>query len=367
MAQDFDSGWLESIKTKRPLTYEYQKLRLLYSLDAFEQNKGEAPWRMKDRKIFCPDWGIVLKQLKDNGLIEIVPSEEIIKLTSTGKEHIGEHRIYNPDGFDPEPSSPKIHVAPTATGSRVVEDEALFPTIARYERKVLGVEMEGSAIGVVAAVENVDYFIMAKSVVDYADAHKNDHFRTYAIETSYRFIVAFLKENLPSSRVATNPLSLQLNYLSTLQSKANLIGEWANLHQQSHAINLNLIILLGLLSADDLESTLNDVQFHWTLECSGQIKYFVHLNFISQSVKQEFMDFRQVNTWLDSLRFAAEHLDKLTQQSVPIEDLSVSTIRNLLLDMLRINGEMLRFLSSRLQKDASGLHRDIEVAVTEAK
>jgi tetratricopeptide (TPR) repeat protein len=56
--------------------------------------------------------------------------------------------------------------------------------------------MEAAAIGAVAEIEDVDSCIIVKSVSDYGDHDKNDHFRKYAIETSYRFLMAFLKENL---------------------------------------------------------------------------------------------------------------------------------------------------------------------------
>ena len=58
--------------------------------------------------------------------------------------------------------------------------------------------MEAAAVGAVAEIEGVDSWIIVKSVSDYGDGEKDDHFRDYAIETSYRFLIAFLKENLPS-------------------------------------------------------------------------------------------------------------------------------------------------------------------------
>jgi dephospho-CoA kinase len=63
-------------------------------------------------------------------------------------------------------------------------------------RKVHAIEMEAAAIGIVAEIENVDSYIIVKGVADYADHEKDDHFRFYAIEASYRFLMAFLKENL---------------------------------------------------------------------------------------------------------------------------------------------------------------------------
>lgn len=45
-------------------------------------------------------------------------------------------------------------------------------------------------------LKNIESFIIVKGVVDYADHGRDNLFRFYAIEASYRFLIAFLKENL---------------------------------------------------------------------------------------------------------------------------------------------------------------------------
>ncbi|HXZ16367.1 MAG TPA: hypothetical protein VEH77_10415, partial [Roseiarcus sp.] len=90
-----------------------------------------------------------------------------------------------------------------ATGSRVAEDISLFPAIHRYARKTLGVDMEGSALAAVAEIEGVERCLVVKGVQDYADPDKDDRFRHYAIEASYRFLAAFLRREMgPPKRVA---------------------------------------------------------------------------------------------------------------------------------------------------------------------
>ena len=124
-------------------------------------------------------------------------------LTSAGRRHVEELRDrYPPDGFPGELSWPEVHIAPIATGGRVVEDEELFPTIHTSVRKTLGVDMEGAAIGAVAAIEDVDHCIVVKGVQDHADREKDDRYRAYAIETSYRFLIAFLRRHLPPKKRA---------------------------------------------------------------------------------------------------------------------------------------------------------------------
>jgi nucleoside phosphorylase len=192
-AQDFPPDWISTVQTKRPLSYSYQELWLLYAQEAFESGKGKKLVDLEERKTQCPDWTEVLKRLVDKGLIEV---DESLKLTEEGKRRVDEHKIRYPDGIPPEQDKPKTYVAPMGTVSQVKEDPDLFPTIARYMRKVLAVEMEAAAIGAVAEIENVDSCIIVNGVADYADHERDDHFRFYAIEASYRFLMTFLKKNL---------------------------------------------------------------------------------------------------------------------------------------------------------------------------
>ena len=200
-AQDFPSKWIKKIKKEnpRPKSYNYQELWLLYKLDEFEIEMGKDPFKLEkeEREKHCPDWPKVLKRLEKKELIKINTE---IKLTDKGKKSISQVKIHNPDGIPEDPKKPKSHVAPIGTGSKVVEDPDLFPTISRYVRKVRAVEMEAAAIGAVAEIENVESCIIVKGVSDYGDLDKNDHFRNYAIEGSYRFLMEFLKENLQKKR-----------------------------------------------------------------------------------------------------------------------------------------------------------------------
>ncbi|MCP4350714.1 MAG: 5'-methylthioadenosine/S-adenosylhomocysteine nucleosidase [Desulfobacterales bacterium] len=192
-AQDFPSDWINTIKAERPLTYNSQEMWLLYALDAFESGEGINPVELADRKLKCPNWKTVLERLEKKSLIQVGNN---LKLKSKGKKLVAEHRIRHIDGIPPEPGKPEVHVGPMGTGSQVKQDPDLFPTISRYMRKILAVDMEAAAIGMVAGIENTDSCIIAKAVSDYGDPDKNDHFRSYAIEASYRFLMAFLKENL---------------------------------------------------------------------------------------------------------------------------------------------------------------------------
>ena len=103
-----------------------------------------------------------------------------------------------------EPENPKIHLAAMGTGNHVGENPELFPMTASHVRKVLAVDAEAVAIGAVAEIGKADLCIIVKSVADHVNDEGNDHLRFYAIETSYRFLMAFLKENLPQSEIVNS-------------------------------------------------------------------------------------------------------------------------------------------------------------------
>lgn len=190
-AENMSSQWKETIKTNRPIEYEYQEMWLLRSIDDFSTGSGNDPVSLDTRKECCPDWKTVLERTESKGLVEL---GQYLKLTDSGKNLVNRDRYLNPDGLSCQ-VQPQVHVAPIATGKKVVQDRKIFPKISRNVRSVLGLEMEASAIGAVAELEHINKFIVVKSVSDYADEDKNDHFRNYSIETSYRFLVNFLKEN----------------------------------------------------------------------------------------------------------------------------------------------------------------------------
>ena len=86
-AQEFPPAWISSIQTKRPLSYSYQELWLLYAQEAFESGKGKNPLdlEVKERKTQYPDWTEVLERLETKGLIEV---DEGIKLTANGRNRV---------------------------------------------------------------------------------------------------------------------------------------------------------------------------------------------------------------------------------------------------------------------------------------
>lgn len=192
-ADDFSSDWASEITQPRPLGYPTQETWLLCAFDDFERGYGGRPHEHAERKARCPNWTEVVTRLEKKGLISL---EGGLHLTDAGRHQVHSLRDLYPDGLPPERSRTKAHVAPMATGSKVMEDAEIFPTIHCYARKTLGIDMEGSAIAAVAEIERVPHSLVVKGVQDHADPDKDDRFRGYAIEAAYRFVSAFLRDQL---------------------------------------------------------------------------------------------------------------------------------------------------------------------------
>ncbi len=193
-AESFFDDWTDgsaSLVRQRPPSYRSQELWLLQGL--WEQKGGDPPLSdHPDRRKKCPSWTEVVRRLRKSKRITMTG----LKLTKTGRSFLEDQRTLHPDGL-PEAETFRLHVGPIATGSQVVEDGRVFERLARAERKVLGLEMEAAAIGMVAEVERVPWMIVAKGVTDHADRDKDDSFRAFSARAAAEFVLAFLRRELP--------------------------------------------------------------------------------------------------------------------------------------------------------------------------
>jgi len=200
-AEDFPPDWVTTINViSRPLGYVSQEVWLLYALNDAESGACPPPREKPERNVFCPDWADVVTRLEKRRLIMLQGG---MRLTDGGREYVRELQDRHPDGYPSERRYPKAFVAPMATGNRVLEDLEVFPMIHRYVRKTLAIDMEGAAVAAVSEVEGVEHNLIVKGVQDHADPEKDDRFREYAIEASYRFLAAYLPHQLraPKRRV----------------------------------------------------------------------------------------------------------------------------------------------------------------------
>ena len=136
----------------------------------------------------CSDWQSVFSRLLKKELVT-----KGLALTDKGVEKAGELSLWYPKGL-PEPDPFRVHVAPIATGAAVVEDAYLFSRLSQSMRKVLGVDMEASALGAVGSINQIPV-IVAKAVSDFGDAFKDDQYRHFSSQASAQCMLKFLRDN----------------------------------------------------------------------------------------------------------------------------------------------------------------------------
>lgn len=94
-------------------------------------------------------------------------------------------------------TSLKMHIGPIATGSSVVENDAIIHEIKNYQRKLIGVEMEiyGVLLATKYSTKPSPIGICIKSVCDFGNTQKNDEWQHYAAYTSTQ-MMKLLIENI---------------------------------------------------------------------------------------------------------------------------------------------------------------------------
>lgn len=189
--QDFPSDWINTIQTPRPKSYQHQESWLLHKLYDYQQQPETHPIPSEhpERKIECPDWKEIIRRLKQQELLAI----DSFELTQKAIKKVKNEKLeYLEEQHYKDQLKPKVKIGVIATSSNVKEDPLLFQYLEQIQRKTLGVEMEGAAIGAVAEIHEIP-MIVVKGVQDYGNHEKNDLFRHYAAETSARFLLAFFK------------------------------------------------------------------------------------------------------------------------------------------------------------------------------
>lgn len=188
-----ETAWQRPLVPKRPLSLDSQRRWLLRTLFDHQEAKGVEPLIHPDRATSCPSWPTTLAALENKGHVSLQSGS--LALTTNGLAEVERDRLFYPDGIRKEPTF-RTHVGPIATGKTVREDPELFQRIAKFSRKVLGVEMEAAAIGFVAQQARIPSIIV-KSVSDFGDEDKDDGFREFACHASATFLLAFLMEHPP--------------------------------------------------------------------------------------------------------------------------------------------------------------------------
>jgi WD40 repeat protein/nucleoside phosphorylase len=186
----------------RPRSRAVQRRWLLSALLTQEEAGGTAPASHPERKSRCPDWTDLVRETQKAGLVALQGGR--LSLTPAGREEAQNDQILHVDGLPDDPPL-QVHVGAIATGAAVQEDPALFERLRRVVRTTIGAEMEGAAIGDVAA-RFKRQMIVVKAVSDHADPDKDDSFREFACRASAEVLLAFLRKHLDPRAEPTEPL-----------------------------------------------------------------------------------------------------------------------------------------------------------------
>jgi tetratricopeptide (TPR) repeat protein/nucleoside phosphorylase len=188
-----DEAWFQA----RPLTTVWRERRALLAL----HNGDAAPWRDLDQR----SWAATVAALREQKLLANTGRE----LTDEGCRVVDD-LLFSYQGRLPDLSPAgdfqpfRLHVGPLASGSQVIEDEAIWDSISQSVRTTLALEMEGAALGQLAHCQRqygLDAVVM-KGVMDFADRGRDDHFKSFAARASAECLLAFLRDHVPTELVA---------------------------------------------------------------------------------------------------------------------------------------------------------------------
>ena len=188
-----DAAWFRA----RPISTEWREHRALVAI----RDGASEPWRHVDPALDQAGWASIVASLRGHGLLAKTGRE----LTAAG-HHLVEKVLFEHAGKLPDLSpvgafqSFRLHVAPLASGSGVVEEEAVWAFISRSMRRTLALETEGAALGELAHRQRqygMDAIVM-KGVMDFADHGRDDHFKEFAARASAECLFAFLREQIPT-------------------------------------------------------------------------------------------------------------------------------------------------------------------------
>ncbi len=203
-AEEFRKRWAFR-REERPVSLLAQEYGFLRDLFEHHQDQGRPhPLERADRRERYPRWSEVLESLTRKEWLRRSPEarepKDLYVLTPEGRAVALREQYEYPEGRVEKPMA--VHVAPMAAVPRVEVDELIWERIPDVEKDTLGLEMEGSAIGLVSEVEEVARYILVKGVQDFAAPGKDRAFRRFASLASADFLLSFLRHILPERQGA---------------------------------------------------------------------------------------------------------------------------------------------------------------------
>lgn len=193
--QDFDPSHLPSYGVASQEEAEIWFLERLYM--------GQDPRSHPARPRYFPKgtWSDRLARLEAEGLIAWQDARWV--LTGAGTAKI--ERILSDDVDGPDRLPFAVEPGPMASGSAVMEHPGIWTRLKEMGvRTILGLEMEAATIATVAHAREVPYWLVAKGVMDHANAHKNDRYKGFAARASAEVLFALLGRLLPGRPDAGN-------------------------------------------------------------------------------------------------------------------------------------------------------------------
>lgn len=188
--EEFDDDWSANLPPL-PFSMDEQEAHFLSALCTTPEPGQEAPTPENVAVLDARTWPALLERLRRSNLI----APDGGSLTQEGRDRGSFEALKRRHGATRR-SGPKLRLGAIGTSARLQRDAKLFDRLSVILRKTIGAEMEGSAIGAVAELEHLQ-MIMAKGVMDFGDADKDDSFKAYAARAAAEFLLAFLSANAP--------------------------------------------------------------------------------------------------------------------------------------------------------------------------
>lgn len=181
-------GLRKALDVVRPVSIEAQQRWLLHALYERETNGGHPPREHPDRRLRCPDWAIVVTNLRSTQEIEGAPGS--LELSDAGRARVQEELLLYPDGLPPDPPI-RVHVGTLVTTTSIVRYPGDLSEIKSRIRRVLGIDMEAAFFAAIARKAE-RRTVVVKAVAERIGGEKDDRYRAFACRASAECVLALL-------------------------------------------------------------------------------------------------------------------------------------------------------------------------------
>lgn len=196
VAQDLDPSALPSYGAAS------EEESLLWLLERLHRDHDPRTEPARRRYFPSGTWATRLDRWQADGWITRDPNGAP-RLTDAGAELV-QRRLYD-DVDGPQRLPFAVHVAPMASGSAVMADVRIWKRLGSAGvRKIAAVEMEGATIATIAHERKIPWLV-AKGVMDHADAHKDDRYKHFAARASAEVLFALLDRLAADLAVPAGP------------------------------------------------------------------------------------------------------------------------------------------------------------------